>query len=586
MTVEDDPHIRPLSHKVGFHTAVAARELARHVRDHPLFLDIRSRFDDDRIAQYLQFKMRQYAPLREGPDPLPPAGVRIREHSATWWQGLRSELKSLKSRCVRYWNRRWSGLRPAARSDRPAVIAVHYCEGVDLRRRSDIVWLPPSGIPADRVLVYLDYNGAQKRWPVFSTIPADLRERLEDAGLPWAFLPRENPTALRGRTWSPRGTAPLDRPAPPQAGPTDAVEKFIIRTARELTAEVDYWREFFLSFNVRLLFLPNEGDPSIIAQVMAMDSLGDRGGLVLGKLRSDFGDTPEAVTGYYTRHVFFTWSERYQDYFLPPFNSVGTQVVAGHPDDHIFSSTVDSLKSLRADMESRGASFLIALLDTGHDPDPKAAVFSSADLEEFYRVFLEWVMTDPSVGIVIKSKKAHVIERLPGIHSLLASAEATGRCHNLKGPLGRHPSDASKISDFAVGCGVSSALTEAVIAGCRGVHYHKHFPQDHDYFDWDRKSGRERLVFTDLAKLKTAIGGYRDDPAAWPGLGDWTSHLPSLDPFRDGKAAQRMGTYLRWCLEGFDKGLGRDEVLSSVNERYAAEWGEDKILKPLDKPKA
>lgn len=49
--------------------------------------------------------------------------------------------------------------------------------------------------------------------------------------------------------------------------------------------------------------------------------------------------------------------------------------------------------------------------------------------------------------------------------------------------------------------------------------------------------------------------------------------MDELDPFRDGRAAQRIGAYLQWLLGGFDAGLDRETVLADAAERYAARWG-------------
>jgi hypothetical protein len=53
--------------------------------------------------------------------------------------------------------------------------------------------------------------------------------------------------------------------------------------------------------------------------------------------------------------------------------------------------------------------------------------------------------------------------------------------------------------------------------------------------------------------------------------------LDDFDSFRDGKAAQRIGTYLKWLLEGFKAGLARDTVMADAAERYCKIWGKDKV---------
>ena len=44
--------------------------------------------------------------------------------------------------------------------------------------------------------------------------------------------------------------------------------------------------------------------------------------------------------------------------------------------------------------------------------------------------------------------------------------------------------------------------------------------------------------------------------------------MDDLDPFRDGRAAERMGTYLKWMQEGFEAKLSRETVLADAAERY------------------
>jgi hypothetical protein len=54
--------------------------------------------------------------------------------------------------------------------------------------------------------------------------------------------------------------------------------------------------------------------------------------------------------------------------------------------------------------------------------------------------------------------------------------------------------------------------------------------------------------------------------------------MDQIDPFHDGQAGERVGTYLRWLLEAFDRGYGRDAAIREANARYAEKWGVDKVL--------
>ena len=89
--------------------------------------------------------------------------------------------------------------------------------------------------------------------------------------------------------------------------------------------------------------------------------------------------------------------------------------------------------------------------------------------------------------------------------------------------------------------------------------------------------GLGRVVFTNWTDTWSAIVNHRNAPGGVPGLGDWSSMIEELDPFRDGRAAERMGTYILWLINGFKAGLDRDTVLMDAAERYVSRWGKDKV---------
>ena len=89
--------------------------------------------------------------------------------------------------------------------------------------------------------------------------------------------------------------------------------------------------------------------------------------------------------------------------------------------------------------------------------------------------------------------------------------------------------------------------------------------------------GVAKIAFTDWETLWSACLQHWSESSGTPGFGDWTPILDDLDPFRAGRAAERMGNYVDWLLDGFRAGLDRDSVMANAAERYCAAWGEDKI---------
>ena len=91
------------------------------------------------------------------------------------------------------------------------------------------------------------------------------------------------------------------------------------------------------------------------------------------------------------------------------------------------------------------------------------------------------------------------------------------------------------------------------------------------------KLGKGKVVFQDWASLWDACEAHWANPRGLPGFGDWSPMLEELDPFRDGRGAERMGTYIHWLLKGFQAGLGREDVMQQAAELYAGTWGNDKV---------
>ena len=135
-----------------------------------------------------------------------------------------------------------------------------------------------------------------------------------------------------------------------------------------------------------------------------------------------------------------------------------------------------------------------------------------------------------------------ILGQLPEIGGLMEKAEMTGRWMNLTNVFGRSPSDASQVADMSVGIGISSAVTEAVAAGGRGIHLDLTRQRSFPFYQW----GYEKVVFDDVESMMAALRRYKADPNREPELGDFSQRMDQIDPFCDGRAGERVGTYIRW----------------------------------------
>lgn len=441
------------------------------------------------------------------------------------------------------------------------MLACHYGEGFDFSRRNDLNWYPDSGIDGNRILIYIDTICTRTNKPVESR---EIKE-IDGMGINWIALREE---VLEDRSlgyWQPSPSKIPELFDMKFEG--DPIERWIADAGKDLAEQVDYWKRFYADFSVRINYITDEGRAENIAQVIAFDTAGAADGVLLGKQRSEIYYPLSYSVGFHPKHVFFVWNKRSRYYVGENHDRIDYLVVTGYPND-VFRKREDFSGVLR----QRGAVFVVAIFDTGFFSDSHA---SPEAVSGFYREFLEWLLSDPEIGLVIKSKKASFIERLPSINSLLGRAIDTGRCIRIEDVFGKLPSDASFGADMAVGIGISSAVTEAVITGCRGINYDTGHFKEHEFYRW----GYERVIFDNLEKLVAAMRRYKANRESEPFLGDWSDHIDELDPFRDGKGGRRMGEYMRYLLEAFDNGNNKDESVRYANQQYAHRWGNDKIIK-------
>lgn len=448
------------------------------------------------------------------------------------------------------------------------TIACHYTQGIDPLRRNDLNWYSENGILPEQVLIYFDSNNIDTI--VGKSISKEIIQKIENQGFKWVALEKGIIEGGDRNYWHPH-----EKPKNffvEKGIAQNKVEKWIVDVANDLLAQVHYWRSFYDYFNVKINYTPEEGLAKNIAQAIAFDIENINSGFLVGKQRSEIF-LPHSLycIGYHPKHIFFVWNKRLGRYFSPNYNQNDVFIIAGYTNE-LFRTNEDlSNLNFCQKLRSEGVDFIIALFDNMYGPDVH---FSKKGMTEFYQSILQWVISDSTIGLIIKSKKSAVIDNLPMIHPLLNKALKTNRCIKIENELGRFPSEASSGADMAIGCGISSAVIEAVIGGCKGIHYDMTHLKRHEFYKW----GYEKIVFDDLDRLIASLKKYKENPHTNSELGDWTPFLDELDPFRDGKGGERMGSYMRWLLESLDEGKSRNEAIQYANKLYAEQWGSDKII--------
>ena len=93
------------------------------------------------------------------------------------------------------------------------------------------------------------------------------------------------------------------------------------------------------------------------------------------------------------------------------------------------------------------------------------------------------------------------------------------------------------------------------------------------------KLGESEVVFKDWENLWERITACRRDPSSMPWFGNESENMVEFDPFRDGKAAERIGSYIGSVASDLANGLASNDAKVHAREQYVALWGADKEVR-------
>ena len=255
-------------------------------------------------------------------------------------------------------------------------------------------------------------------------------------------------------------------------------------------------------------------------------------------------------------------------------------VIIGYPKDYAPALLIDTANQVRAKLKANGAKKIVFVIDENSIDDSRWHTGHELQREN-YSFILEKVLEIPWLGVIFKPKRAiNLRQRLGHIEKLLDKALVTGRCHIFE-DSGRHTTSAPPIlaglaADVCIHghLNAGTAALECAFEGKptllidrEGAPYSKLY---------DLPKGK--VIFHDWPSAIDALIDHFNTPNGIDGFGDWSSIIDELDPFRDGLAAYRMGTYLKWLVDGFDKGIDREDIMSNAASKYKELWGEDKVI--------
>lgn len=447
------------------------------------------------------------------------------------------------------------------------LIAIEAVLGIDPAKRSDALLLE-EGIDPGRILFYFDHPGGRtpEAWK------KETLKEMERKGMRWVCL------SWRGvekpmLPWSP-GSVPSWTQESFWEGlnsdfSTDSYERYAREVAVCFLKNVDFWRCFFREHNIKIQLLGIVNPEVLLAQRAAMDL---EGGVLVGRQRSYYPPNWDGSHGEVSHHLYFCWGNSEYAFNPKVVDCCNWVVTSGFPYDHVFPKQSGLHRHFKDRLKEKGVRFSVALLDNTWGN----LFFTHSMAVLIYSKFLQWLLDNPDVGLILKPKKSGQLERLSEVQDLLEKGLKSGRLVWLKEESGRLATDASCLADLTVGVYFSSAALEAAIAGYRAVHCDFTRSRTHPFYQW----GHRKVVFEDLDDLMGAIDRYRQDTRLEPNLGDHSPVMDQLDPFRDHQGAKRITEYLAQLLKNFENGCSRDVAIAETNKFYSQHWGFDKIFSP------
>lgn len=335
----------------------------------------------------------------------------------------------------------------------------------------------------------------------------------------------------------------------------------------------DYWSALFSENNVKAFVTWYKYDGSHFPIADAIQGLG---GIMAVYQRSH--ETHPLADGTTYADVVFGFSADTADVERASKSVIRYYVTTGYMGDHRFALLQNNATKMRDDLRSHGAEHILAFFDENSGDDIRWHT-GHEFMQQNYAFILDKLLEEPNLGVIFKPKSPGTLrKRLGPVAEILKQAEATGRCYVYEGGAmhGSHsPAEAALAADIAIHghiCAATAGL-EASFAGVPTLLLDREgWPVSPLY-----ELGKGTVVFTEWQQMWDACKAHWSKPGSIDGFGDWSSMIDSLDPFRDGRSAERMGTYLNWLLEGFNSGLDRETVMADAAERYGKAWGYDKV---------
>lgn len=333
---------------------------------------------------------------------------------------------------------------------------------------------------------------------------------------------------------------------------------------------VSYWKSMIKTYNIKIYFT---WFFYISDHIAIKDSFCSSGGIFIIWQASYQGVIDSSYTG--TADILFHHSQSTEIFDKSNLRYI---IVTGYPKDYAANILKSDAIKVRKRLQNIGVKKIITIFDENSGNDNRWHTGHELQRENYYFP-IKLALENPELGIIFKPKHAKTLRtRLGSIAELLEEAEKTGRVmvyeesgfYTTLAP----PVLAGLSADICIHGHFGTASLECALQGIPTLVIDREGEPFHKF----NILPRGKVIFNNWDDTINALNEHIEYPSGIPGFGDWSDYLDEFDPFRDGKAASRIGTYLHSLMQGFDNGLDRETIMADAAEQYAEKWGYDKVI--------
>ena len=332
-----------------------------------------------------------------------------------------------------------------------------------------------------------------------------------------------------------------------------------------------YWDNIFRIYNIKVYLTWYKYDHSHIA---ICNSIRNNNGVMCLWERSFDGQPSPFIS--VVSDIIFRNTTLGIDNEITNESEINYTVITGFMRDYGLEILRDKANLIKNNLKENGAKYIISIFDQNSTDE-----YENSKHNENYENILRFILENKDYAVIFKPKKAHTYKSKLKDHTikLLSTAQKTGRCF-VYSSSGKYQSNVPAIlaalsSDICIHSHLyaGTAALECAFIGKPTIMIDR---EGHPY-NILNNSGINECIFKNWNDAIYALNEHFTSKSINTNFGNLTPLISDVEPFRDGKGAFRMGSYIQNILEQLELCKDKQTALNNAAEIYSKKWGENSV---------